>query len=60
MMIFQTGSKQAENGTFSFQSGRKAVEYGILIFQQNGNKSWFFAKALLVGVSGEKYLRYLG
>jgi len=29
MLIFQTGSKQAKNGTFSFQSGRKAAENSI-------------------------------
>ena len=37
MLIFQTGSKQAKNGTFSFQSGNEAVKNDL----QTGEKCYF-------------------
>ncbi|MCI5820528.1 MAG: hypothetical protein MR039_02025 [Elusimicrobia bacterium] len=38
MLIFQTGNKQAKNGTFSFQSCNKAAKRATFLFFPSGDK----------------------
>ena len=58
MLIFQTGSKQAENGTFFLSKAvEKRLKMAFLIFQQSGNEAVKNGSFLLELKAAEKRLK---